>query len=139
MMDAQFCSQRNCNTQQVEHNGVLVCPFHDIKIKDRTLMDKYMIVLGDSHNIRTSHISSVNIIDYFLRELIGKTDNIWVSVCQKDLSKVEGRYNDYLVLRHPQCTQPIYTDCSKNRPDSFHLSFREGVEKYKVFKALTYR
>jgi hypothetical protein len=89
-------------------------------------------------------------LDTLLRFCIGKTDDINVPlcshkaiinrelgekfcrVCQKDLSKAGiGRYNDYLVLRHELCQQPICLDCAINNPDEFHKAFKLGLEEYK--------
>jgi hypothetical protein len=84
--------------------------------------------------------------DTFFRLHIGKTDDINVAmcshdatinreqpehycrVCHKDLSIVKGRVNDYLVLRHPQCTKPICCDCAKNNPDEFYKAFEKGTQ-----------
>lgn len=84
--------------------------------------------------------------DDFFRLHIGKTDDINVSlcshdaiinretpehycrVCHKDLSVVKARVNDYLVLRHPQCTKPICLDCATNNPDDFYKAFVAGTE-----------
>jgi hypothetical protein len=92
--------------------------------------------------------------DTRFRDLIGKTDDINVSLCSHDaiisrelpehfcrvchtnLAKVGiGRVNDYLVIRHPQCRQPICLDCSKNRPDAFYKAFEEGVIKHQALSA----
>ena len=93
--------------------------------------------------------------DTTLRECIGKTDDINVSlcshdaiinrelpehfcrVCHKNLAKNGiGRVNDYLVIRHPQCQQPICLDCAKNKPDEFHKKFEEGVTRYHTISAV---
>ncbi len=83
--------------------------------------------------------------DTFFRLHIGKTDDINVAmcshdatinretpehycrVCHKDLSVVKARVNDYLVLRHPQCTKPICMDCAKTNPDEFYKAFERGT------------
>jgi hypothetical protein len=83
--------------------------------------------------------------DSFFRLHIGKTDDINVAmcshdaiinretpehycrVCHKDLSVVKARVNDYLVLRHPQCTKPICLDCAKTNPDEFYKAFERGT------------
>ena len=89
-------------------------------------------------------------LDTLIRECIGKTDDIniplcshnaiinrelgegFCRVCHKDLRIVgKVRYNDYLVLRHPQCQQPICMDCAKNNPDEFHKAFKAGIKTYK--------
>lgn len=87
-------------------------------------------------------------IDTRLRFAIGKTEDIRVAlcshqaiiqrefpqhfcrVCNKDLS-IDGisRWNDFLVLRHPQCFKPICGDCAENNPDVFHIAFRRGLSK----------
>lgn len=42
----------------------------------------------------------------------------------------KGRFNDFLVLRHPQCFKPICLDCAKNNPDKFYKAFKKGLDKY---------
>lgn len=109
------------------------------------------------HDLRDPHMNiqspiSINRYDFMLREAIGKTDDIHVPicshlakinrelpehfcrVCNKDLSKIGGRWNDYLLLRHLQCQKPICSDCAKNNPDIFHLSFRRGINRYEEAK-----
>ena len=100
-----------------------------------------------------SLIYSTKFLDTTLRMLIGKTDNMKVSlcshqailnrefpnhfcrVCNKDLSiDGIGRFNDFLVLRHPNCRKPICLDCAKNNPDSFYIAFRNGLEKFENMK-----
>ena len=90
-------------------------------------------------------------LDTLLRICIGKTNDINVPlcshkaiinrelgekfcrVCQKDLNKAnEGRWNDYLVLRHPRCQQPICLDCAKNNPDEFYKAFKNGLDEYNM-------
>lgn len=84
--------------------------------------------------------------DTFFRLHIGKTDDINVAmcshdatinretpehycrVCHTDLAVVgKGRINDYLILRHPQCTKPICMKCAKEKPDEFYKSFVNGT------------
>lgn len=83
--------------------------------------------------------------DTFFRLHIGKTDDInipmcshdatinretpehYCRVCHTDLSVAKARVNDYLILRHPQCTKPICLDCAKNRPDEFYKAFERGT------------
>jgi len=86
--------------------------------------------------------------DTFFRNHIGKTNDINVAmcshdaiinrempehycrICHTDLSVVgKARVNDYLVLRHPQCTKPICLKCSENNPDEFYKAFEKGVYK----------
>ena len=91
---------------------------------------------------------SVKLLDFNLRELIGKTDDIRVPmcshhaiiqrelgegfcrVCHKDLSLAVGRWNDYLVLRHPACQSPICFECGRDNPDKFHIAFKSGLDNY---------
>lgn len=148
-----ICNKPHCFTTMVEKDGKLICPQHDVPYKERNLMEKYLVELGDPHNLRRP--MRVNTLDYFLRESIGKTDDIHIAmcshkaiinrelgdkfcrVCQKDLSIVGvGRWNDYLVLRHPQCQQPICIECAKNNPDEFHKAFQKGLCKYKIMKQI---
>jgi len=153
----EMCQKPHCYTAMVIRDGKLVCPLHDVNYKDRTMMEKYLVHLGDPHNLK-GQPSHVKMLDFFLRELIGKTDDIRVPlcshtaiinrefeargmnfcrVCQKDLSVVGvARVNDYLVLRHEQCRQPICCDCAKDNPDAFHIAFKEGWERYKLIKEL---
>ena len=96
---------------------------------------------------------STKFLDTTLRMLIGKTNNIRIAlcshqaiinrefpvdfcrVCNKDLSiENVGRYNDYLVLRHPQCLKPICMDCAKNKPDAFFIAFKKGLDKFQGLK-----
>lgn len=92
-------------------------------------------------------ITSIKLLDTGLRIAIGKTNNLNVSlcshkaiidrefpeatcrVCYKNLNKVYGRCNDYLVLRHPNCNHPICIDCMRNNPDEFHLAFKRGLKR----------
>jgi hypothetical protein len=112
--------------------------------ENKSLMEAYLKRYVEPDHGRTLGI------DTLLRECIGKTDDIDVPlcshkaiinrelgegfcrICQKDLRVIgEGRWNDYLILRHPKCQQPICFDCAENNPDEFHKSFREGLEEYK--------
>jgi quinolinate synthase len=91
--------------------------------------------------------------DYEMRECIGKTDDVHVSlcmhsaivaremaakgvivcrVCNTPLPEGKGRYNDHKVLRHPECVQPICKDCATNNPDAFHIAFTEGDRRMHV-------
>lgn len=98
-------------------------------------------------------VCSVKLLDFHLRELIGKTEDIRVPmcshhaiiqrelgegfcrVCHKDLRIAGiGRWNDYLILRHPSCQSPICYDCAKDKPDQFHIAFKKGLEKYHYFR-----
>lgn len=91
-------------------------------------------------------------IDFLLRECIGKTDDIKIPlcshntiinrelpenfcrVCHKELKTGIARWNDYLVLRHPNCNKPICNDCAEKNPDIFHLAFKKGLKQYKVLR-----
>jgi hypothetical protein len=120
----------------------------EITMSEETLMEKYVRMHVKDGSYDDKHKLD---LDTLLRICIGKTDDINVSlcshkaiinrelgekfcrVCQKDLSVVgEGRYNDYLVLRHPLCQQPICLDCAVNNPDEFHKAFKNGLEEYKA-------
>ena len=93
-------------------------------------------------------------LDTTLRMAIGKTDDIRIAlcshqaiinrefpnyfcrVCNTDLSiEGKGRFNDFLILRHPQCTKPICSKCAKENPDAFHIAFREGLKKVEKLRA----
>jgi len=95
-------------------------------------------------------IGSIKALDVSLRTAIGKTDDINISlcshqailsrefpehycrVCNKDLNVIgTGRYNDFLVLRHPNCRKPICIKCAKEQPDEFYIAFKKGLEKLK--------
>ena len=114
-----------------------------------TLMEQY--VRRYVPNGEWGHDKHLINIDTLMRICIGKTDDINVPlcshkaiinrelgekfcrVCQKDLSVVgEGRCNDYLVLRHPRCQQPICFECAENNPDEFYLAFRNGMIEYQM-------
>ena len=87
-------------------------------------------------------------MDIVLRDLIGKTDDITVSlcshaaiinrefgehfcrVCHKECKKGVGMYNDHLLIMHRECRQPICSDCAEERPDEFHKAFRAGTKQY---------
>ena len=106
----------------------------------------YLRLLGDPHE-NVNDICSIKKMDFELREAIGKTEDISVSlcshqailareypehfcrICNKDLSVVTPRWNDYLVLRHPLCRKPICFECAKNNPDEFHKAFQRGIKE----------
>jgi len=90
-----------------------------------------------------------NLYDFELRECIGKTDDIYESlcmhtsivaremalkgvvvcrVCNAPLPEGKGRYNDHKILQHPECVQPICTKCANEQPDKFYLAFKRGDE-----------
>lgn len=124
-----------------------------------SLYKNYCIALRDPHDKHDiNNMMTLNYHDFRLRNAIGKTDDIKIPlashkgillrefgkkryskylstleldcrVCNRDLSGIVGRFNDYLVLRHPLCMQPICLDCAKNTPDEFHLAFQRGVIK----------
>jgi len=129
-----------------------------IKTKIPSLIPKYKSMIkyyghsDEKFGIRgiTSEdlIISVKALDVALRDAIGKTDDINISlcshqailsrefpehfcrVCNKDLSVVGvGRINDYLVLRHPNCRKPICLECAKTNPDDFYKAFDRGLKK----------
>jgi hypothetical protein len=144
----------------VINNGITVCT--GTNYTDHTMMERYVYELKPhklypyNHpkykEISVNEMSDISRLDFFLREAIGKTNDIHVSicshqaiinrelpdhfcrVCNKDMSKICGRINDYLVMRHPQCTKPICFDCAENRPDAFYIAYQRGYEKYKIMK-----
>jgi hypothetical protein len=98
-------------------------------------------------------VSNIHFIDTMLRKCIGKTDDIRIAlcshqaiinrelgesfcrICQRDLRITGiGRFNDYLILRHPMCQQPICLDCAKSKPDEFHKAFLKGIDNYEKIK-----
>ncbi len=110
------------------------------------LAEKYMALLGDAHDLSETPSISVKLLDFSLRKAIGKTNDLRIPlashaqiisrelknrvcrVCSRGLTGTQARYNDYLVLRHPNCKSPICLDCSKNKPDAFHKAFKRGLE-----------
>lgn len=118
-----------------------------------SLYQKYLAELGDPHVI-VNNLCNVKSIDFVLRNLIGKTDKLGIAKCSHakilenefpdDESRCRqcgifldvgfARWNDYLVLRHPQCKRPICADCAENRPDVFYITFREGLKKFNLLK-----
>lgn len=115
-----------------------------------SLYQKYLGELKDPHNLASSGIGGMIVrLDFTIRETMGKTNDIEVSKCshayilEHELPDEEdrcrqcgvklvtgiGRINDYLVIRHPKCKRPICMDCSKNRPDLFHIRFKEALKK----------
>lgn len=115
------------------------------------LYQRYLNSLGDPHS---SVKFGVKKIDFELRNAIGRTDSLEVAKCSHakilenefpndenrcrqcgmSLPTGAGRWNDYLVLRHPQCTRPICAECAEKRPDIFHTAFREGLKKYMLLE-----
>ena len=111
-----------------------------------TLSERYFqrIDLSDKHNF-----FGLGILDFALREAIGKTDDIRVAACSHDAiiareqgeshcrichrkaGMERGRINDYLVLRHRQCQGPICYICAEKHPDAFYLAFKKGLDKLK--------
>jgi ferredoxin len=93
----------------------------------------------------------MNKTDFAIREAIGKTYDIEESKCshayilKHELPDDEnrcrqcgilletgiGRWNDYLVIRHPKCDRPICMECAEKRPDIFHIKFRDALKKLK--------
>ncbi len=153
----------NCGMIMVLKDGQEVCPTQ-IPWSEHTMLERYVFELiphkmyprdhPKYREIKVNEMPIIGRLDFFLREAIGKTDDIHVPmcshhaivnrelpehfcrVCNKDLSKVGLRVNDYLVLRHPQCTKPICGDCAQNNPDEFYKAFRLGYEKYKMMKQI---
>lgn len=117
-----------------------------------SLYQKYLSRLGDPHDIQNPY--GMNAIEFKIRNMMGKTDDIEVSKCshayilKHELPDDEnrcrqcgikldvgiGRWNDYLVIRHPKCNRPICKECAEKRPDEFHLRFREALKKLKIEK-----
>lgn len=106
-------------------------------------------------DVRAGDAAHREMADYELREAIGKTEDINAPlcmhsaivaremaqkgvtvcrVCNKPLPDGVGRINDHLVLRHPDCVQPICTTCSQERPDEFHKAFQRGIAKMEANK-----
>ena len=104
-------------------------------------------LLGEDFNSLTY---SIKFLDTALRQNIGKTEDITVSacchqaiinrefpnhfcrVCNTDFSVGnKAKWNDFLVLRHPQCFKPICKECAEANPDEFHIAFRQGLERMK--------
>jgi len=125
-------------------------------MKTTNLVNKYMNRLGDPHDI-THEGPSLNKIDFQLRSFMGKTndvqspegyashfkilkrqkrienDDLVCRRCLKDLSEVGvGRYNDFLVIRAKDCTQPICSSCAKHNPDNYHRKFKEAISMRKT-------
>ncbi len=132
-----------------------------MKISALDLKRKYMGYLRDPHtNVET--FLSLNQIDFLLRKLMGKTqneksrkgyashhniikrqrniskDDMVCRVCLKNLEKTgEGRYNDHLVIRAKDCTQPICIECAKHNPDEYHKKFQEASKALdKIYEKL---
>jgi len=49
----------------------------------------------------------------------------------KKLPKYEC-WNDFLVIRAKDCTQPICDNCATNNPDSYHINYRKALELRKI-------
>ena len=119
-----------------------------------SLYQKYLRKLGDPHAVN-NNLCNVKSIDFVLRSLIGKTNNLEVAKCSHAkilehefpddenrcrqcgirLGVGAARWNDYLVLRHPQCKRPICAECAEKRPDIFYMAFKEGLRKYNMLTA----
>jgi hypothetical protein len=120
------------------------------------LVKGYHKQLGDPHD-NLSNPFSLNSIDFRIRTLMGKTketsskdgfashmrilkrqrrineDSLVCRRCLKDLDVVGiGRWNDFLVIRAKDCTQPICHTCAKNNPDVYHIKFREALRLRKI-------
>lgn len=114
-----------------------------------TKMKRYleMIDISSPHN-QDSPIANM---DFWIRMFI-KTDDIFspmlshsaiinremqgeiCRICLKGLEQVVKlkRFicNDYLILRHPQCINPICSQCIKDKPDDFYKAYRKGLDLY---------
>lgn len=98
-----------------------------------------------------------DLFDFELRELIGKTEDREVPLCQHSftvamemaekgvivcrvcgtsLNGHQPRYNDHKILRNPLCVQPICLKCADENPDVFHRNFKKGVERMDVARDL---
>lgn len=126
----------------------------------KNLVERYQDKLTDEHAIcatadmiKTGNkegFLNVPMIDTLLRNAIGKTDDIRVALCShkailnrelpldycrqcnKKIKPGQGRFNDFLVLRHPHCFKPICAKCAVENPDKFYLAFKKGVDKLKA-------
>jgi len=119
------------------------------------LVNNYNKTLGDPHDILGDEIT-LNKIDFEIRMFMGKTketsskdglashmkiikrqkeideDSLVCRRCFKDLSVVGARWNDFLVIRAKDCTQPICDNCATNNPDSYHINYRKALELSKI-------
>lgn len=108
-----------------------------------------LIDINDKHNTN----SPIAFLDTVLRYCI-RLDRVFVSslshnaiinremqgeICRVCLRGIEmlinsKRFicNDYLVLRHPQCINPICSDCIKSKPDVFYKAYRRGLDLYEI-------
>jgi len=122
-------------------------------MKTYELVSGYRNLLGDPHG-KVENIFSIKALDFNIRKIMSKVkgnnsmkgyashfeilkrqrniskDDLVCRRCLKDLSIVgEGRYNDFLVIRAKDCTQPICLSCSKNNPDEYHRRFLSAINK----------
>ena len=127
-------------------------------MKTYELVSGYRNLLGDPHG-KVENIFSIKALDFNIRKIMSKVkgnnsmkgyashfeilkrqrniskDDLVCRRCLKDLSIVgEGRYNDFLVIRAKDCTQPICLSCSKNNPDNYHIKFLEAINKFKTMQ-----
>jgi hypothetical protein len=149
---AQSVEWLTCN-QQVKGSN----PFETLKHKmgdnkkSRELLRQYMRDVNDPPWIERDKIpSQPGRIDLALRNAIGRTEDLDIPKCHHagilqgelvedkyprcrqcgmQLPNGAGRYNDFLIFRHPKCPSPICLDCSKERPDTFYLAFKEAVKQ----------
>lgn len=127
----------------------------DNNVKINSMIERYENMLnGFGHYTEpTFEGNIIKWIDTNLRIAIGKTDDMGVAlcshqaiinrefpehfcrVCNTDLSVGnKARWNDFLVLRHPQCFKPICRNCGENNPDEFYIAFRKGLIKHEIMK-----
>lgn len=124
------------------------------------LKKQWMEWLGDPHGDIRNPFSD-RFLDFHIRRLMGKvdvesspsgyashfeilkrqrgidSDSLVCRRCLKDLSIVgEARFNDFLVIRAKDCTQPICLSCSKNNPDKYHIRYLDAVSKLKKLRLL---
>lgn len=100
------------------------------KVIEELLEAQLRIYIGKTTDINQSLCMHSAIV---AREMAQKGVTV-CRVCNKPLGDGMGRYNDHLILRHPECVQPICTDCAKNKPDAFHLAFKRGVKNMRDAK-----
>ncbi len=116
---------------------------------EKTVAEKYKSRILDYSHFRIENPDMLKSLDTSLRILIGKTNDVRIAlcshqaiinrefpehfcrICNTDLSVGnKARWNDFLVLRHPQCTKPICHNCAENKPDLFFIAFKKGLNKY---------
>lgn len=93
-------------------------------------------------NIDEISISALGHSAIINRELQGQICRICLRGLELICNGKKAICNDYLFLRHPQCINPICSDCWKTKPDVFYKAYRKGWELYQkkqdlFFKYLT--